>query len=303
MSRAVVFEEYGPPEVLHLVNAEVPEPLPGQTVVRMVAAGVQPVDALLRSGRMHAVAAAVFPQRLGNELSGTVSRSGPGGEWPVGAEVIGWAEKACYAEHVVVEAANLVRKPASMPWAEAGALSASGQTAVSAMDALGIGPEDVLLVHAAAGGVGSMLVQLAVAAGAAVIGTASADNHDYLRSLGAVPVSYGDGLVDRLRAVAPGGVTAAVVATGSREALEVSLATCVDPARVTTLVSSPAATELGVPRLSARRSTERLESLLRLWDKGLLRVTVSGSYGLDEAVQAHRRLEGGHVRGKLVVTG
>jgi enoyl reductase len=258
------------------------------------AAGVQPADSLFRRGVMQVFAPASFPQRLGNEFAGVVEAGD--GRWSVGDEVLGWAERACYAEHLLVSADQVVAKPAPMSWAAAGALSASGQTAATALDDLAVGPGDVLLVHAAAGGVGTMAVQLAVARGATVIGTASPANHDYLRSLGAQPVAYGDGLVDRL---AGSGVTVALDAIGTREALEASLALT---ERVGTLVLSAAAGELGVPRLSTRRSVQQLGRLAAMVDIGDLTVTVAGSYPLAEAGRAHERLDLGHVQGKLVVT-
>ena len=162
----MVFEEYGPPEVLHVVEVPVPEPGADQVLVRVRAAGVQPVDGLFRSGVMANVVPATFPQRLGNEFAGVVEVAG--GPWRVGDEVLGWAERACYASHVVVAADHVVTKPRSLPWEQAGALSASGQTAATALSFLEVGAGDVLLVHAAAGGVGTMAVQLGVARGARV---------------------------------------------------------------------------------------------------------------------------------------
>jgi enoyl reductase len=293
----VVFDEYGPPSVLHVVQVPVPAPTQGQLLVRVKAAGVQPADSLFRRGAMQAFAPASFPQRLGNEFAGVVEVGDS--QWSVGDEVLGWAERACYAEHLVVSADQVVAKPASMSWASAGALSASGQTAATVLDDLAVGPGDVLLVHAAAGGVGTIAVQLARSRGAIVIGTASPANHDYLRSLGAVPVPYGDGLLAAVGAAAPDGVSAALDLIGTPEALEVSLALT---QRVGTLVSSAAAGELGVPRLSTRRSVQQLGRLAAMHDAGELTVTVAGSYPLVEAWRAHERIELGHVQGKLVVT-
>ena len=289
-----MFDEYGPPSVLHVVQVPVPTPSEGQLLVRVKAAGAQPADSLFRRGVMHAFAPASFPQRLGNEFAGVVEIGA--GHWSTGDEVLGWAEKACYAEHLVVPADQVVAKPPALPWATAGALSASGQAAATVLDDLAVGSGDVLLIHAAAGGVGTMAVQLAVARGAAVIGTASAANHDYLRSLGATPVPYGDGLLDRVASL---GVTVALDAIGTREALEVSLALT---DRVGTLVFGPLAGELGVPRLSTRRSVAQLSRLAALCAAGELTVDVAGSYPLAEAVRAHERLDVGHVRGKLVLT-
>jgi len=242
MSRAVVFREYGGPEVLHVIDVEAPTPGPGQLRVRVKAAGIQPFDCLFRSGAAQQWVPATFPQRLGNELAGVVDALGEGvTAFPVGTEVLGWAMLGSIADHVVVSAHEVVAKPAAMSWAEAGALSASGQTASTAWERLGLREGETVLVHAAAGGVGSFAVQLARASGAHVIGTASERNHDYVRSLGATPVRYGDGLVERIRAAAPRGVDAALVAVASDEALYASLDVVRDKNRIGTVAFHPLA--------------------------------------------------------------
>src|SRR5262249_32748878 len=150
----------------------------------------------------------------------------------VGDEVLGWVASSAYADHVLAGADDFVAKPEAMSWAEAGVLSASGQTAATVLADLGVGPGETLLVHAAAGGVGSYAVQLARARGATVIGTASPANHGYLRSLGAIPVAYGDGLVERVRAAVPQGVDAALVAASTMDALRASLELVADKQRI-----------------------------------------------------------------------
>jgi enoyl reductase len=302
MSRAVVFHGYGGPEVLRVVDLEIPEPGPGQVRVRVKAAGVQPFDALFRSGAAHQWVPARFPQRLGNEFAGVVDAVGDQvSGWRAGQEVLGWAMLSSYAEHVVVGAGEIVAKPAGMSWVEAGVLSASGQTAATALALLGVGKEDTVLVHAAAGGVGTFAVQLARARGATVIGTASPRNHDYLRELGATPVAYGDGLAARVRAAAPDGVDAALDASGTVEALHASRELVTDRDRVGTVAYQPAADQLGVRRLSTERSVARLTELTELHVAGQLRAFIQQEYPLDEAAEAHRAIEAGHVRGKLVL--
>jgi enoyl reductase len=301
MSKALVFTEYGPPEVLHLIDTAPPLPGAGKVRVRVKAAGIQPFDCLFRSGAMRQRMPAKFPQRLGNDFAGIVDAVGEGVTgFTVGREVLGWAVLESYAEHVVVGVEQLVGKPAGMPWAEAGALPASGQTASTALAQLGVGKGDTVLIHAAAGGVGSLAVQLARARGATVIGTARERNHDYLRGLGAIPVVYGDGLVERVRAVAPRGVDAALVAVGSEEALHASLALVKDRQRLGTIAFHPLADTLGIRRISSERSAARLAELVMLHTEGKLRVPVQRTYTLAEAPEAHREMEGGHVRGKLV---
>jgi enoyl reductase len=305
MSKAVVFDRYGPPDVLHTIDVEPPRPGPGQVRVRVRSAGVQPFDALFRGGEAHQWVPATFPQRLGNEFAGEVDAVGDGvtGFEP-GDAVLGWAMLASYAEHVVVAPDDIVPKPPGMPWVAAGALSASGQTAASALTQLNVNAGDTVLVHAAAGGVGTFAVQVARARGAVVIGTASERNHDHLRTLGAIPVAYGEGLYQRVRALAPDGVDAALDASGTEEALRVSLDVAGSADRVGTVAFTPAAAQLGVRRLSTDRSTAQLRGLTDLYTAGALRVVVQRAYPLDQAAQAHRDIETRHVRGKLVlVTG
>jgi enoyl reductase len=302
MSRAVVFNAYGGSDVLEVADVEVPAPGPGQVCVRVKAAGVQPFDALFRSGAAHQWVPARFPQRLGNEFAGVVEAVGDHvAGWRTGHEVLGWAMLSSYGEHVVVGAGDVVEKPAGMPWAEAGVLSAAGQTAATALELLEVGKDDTVLIHAAAGGVGTFAVQIARARGATVIGTAGLRNHDYLRALGVVPVAYGDGLVERVRAAAPSGVDVALDASGTVEALRASLELVADRGRIGTVAYQPAADELGVRRLSTERSGARLSELTELSAAGQLRVSIQHEYPLDRAAEAHRTIETGHVRGKLVL--
>jgi enoyl reductase len=302
VSRVVVFDAYGGPEVLRVVEVEPAWPAPGQVRVRVRAAGVQPFDALFRSGAAHPWVPARFPQRLGNELAGVVDAVGDGVEdWRFGQEVLGWAMLSSYAEHVVVGAGDIVAKPASMSWVDAGVLSASGQTAATAVALLGVGKDDTVLVHAAAGGVGTFAVQIARARGATVIGTASPRNHASLRELGAIPVTYGDGLVARVRAATPDGVNAALDASGTVAALHASLELVGDRNRIGTVAFQPAADQLGVRRLSTERSVTRLTELTELYTAGHLRVFVQQEYPLEGAAEAHQSIETGHVRGKLVL--
>ncbi|MEN3535271.1 NADP-dependent oxidoreductase [Microbispora sp. ZYX-F-249] len=302
MSRTVVFSAYGGPEVLHIVDLEPDEPGAGTIRVRVRAAGVQPFDALFRGGGAHAHVPATFPQRLGNEFAGVVDAVGEGVTGvAVGDEVLGWAMLASYAEHVVVPPDQVAPKPASMPWPEAGVLSASGQTADTALEKLRVGAGDTVLVHAAAGGVGTFAVQIARALGATVVGTASERNHSHLRDLGVIPVAYGEGLAERVRAAAPDGVHAALDAAGTVEALEVSAALVADRTRVGTIAYQPAADRIGVQRLGAERSTARLGGLTALYEKGDLKVRIQEAIPVEEAARAHTLIESGHTTGKLVL--
>jgi enoyl reductase len=300
--RAVVIDEYGGPEVLRLT--EVPEPVagPGQLRVRVRTAGVNPVDVKQRTGFFSAVAPPRFPLRMGNEYAGTVDQVGEGvADFAVGDDVFGSATGQCYAELVVVDAADVAGKPASLGWDAAGGLPAVGQTAYTALEQIGgVRAGETLLVHAAAGGVGTVAVQIARLRGAVVIGTASEGNHDYLRSLGAVPVAYGPGLADRVRALAPGGVDAALDAVGGDDARAVSLALVADRRRIGTTVDAAAAEAHGFLRVGGR-TTPGLRQLAEWSRTGDLVLPSVTGYPLDEVAAAHRHVEGGHTRGKVVL--
>ncbi|MFF8773327.1 NADP-dependent oxidoreductase [Kitasatospora sp. NPDC015120] len=300
--KAVTVPRFGGPEVLRVTAVPDPAPGPGEVRVRVYAAGVQPVDLAIREGRAPAgveIAPGLIP---GNEFAGVVDRLGEGvRDWAVGDEVLGFRLLGCAAELVTADAARLVRKPAGMPWEHAGALSASGQTAHLALTELKAGAGDTVLVHGAAGGVGTVAVQLARAWGATVIGTASARNHGYLRELGAVPVAYGEGLVERVRAAAPQGVDAAFDAAG-RGALEASVELVADRSRIGTVVDYPAARRLGVLGIRGERTAARLAGLVALWEAGALRLEIAETFPLGRAADAHRLVGTGHVRGKVVLT-
>ncbi|MEV8323763.1 NADP-dependent oxidoreductase [Kitasatospora sp. NPDC056731] len=299
--KAVTVTGSGGPEVLRVTEVPDPELGPGEVRVRVFAAGVQPVDLAIREGFRPPGAVVEPPFVLGNEFAGVVDRLGPDGSgWQVGDEVLGFRFLDSQAELVTVDAAQLVAKPAGMPWEQAGSLSASGQTAHLALTLLAVGPGDTVLVHGASGGVGTVAVQLARAWGATVIGTASERNHDYLRDLGAIPVSYGEGLVERVRAVAPQGVDAAFDAAG-RGALAASVELVSDRSRIGTVVDYPEAERLGVRGLRGPRTAARLTELVRLWEAGGLRLEIAEALPLERAAEAHRLVGTGHVRGKVVL--
>ncbi|UGQ09647.1 NADP-dependent oxidoreductase [Yinghuangia sp. ASG 101] len=302
--QAVTLAEFGPPDVLRLTDVPDPRPGPGQVRVRIRAAGAQPVDTSVRRGEAPPAMRGSLPIVPGNEFAGVVDLVGDGvAEVAVGDEVLGWTMLGAYAEAVAVPADQIVRKPADMPWEVAGAMSASGQTAHRALRELRVAAGETVLVHAAAGGVGTAAVQIAVAWGAAVVGTASEANHAYLRSLGATPVTYGPGLVDRVRAVAPQGVDAALDAAG-RGALDASVDLVADRDRIATIADFAGAERLGLRGLRGgpgARSRERLGELLDLWSRGALTVHIGHRLPLADAAEAHRVIEAGHGRGKVVL--
>ncbi|BFV59220.1 NADP-dependent oxidoreductase [Kitasatospora sp. CMC57] len=299
---ASMFNEPGGPDVLYVAELPVPAPGPGEVLVRVLAAGIQPADTAVRSGWCPPGAAITYPAIPGNEFAGVVEQLGAGSfGWEVGDEVLGFRLLNCHAQHVAVDGAQLVPKPAGMSWAEAGSFSASAQTAHVALTELKVGRGDTVLIHGASGGVGTVAVQLARAWGATVIGTASKRNHAYLRELGAIPVTYGEGLPARVRELAPDGVNAALDAAG-RGALEASLELVPDRTRIGTIVDYPGAQRLGLTALRGPRTAARLAELTALWESGALRLEIAATFPLTRAAEAHRLVEAGHVRGKAVIT-
>jgi enoyl reductase len=260
------------------------------------------VDYKMRRGDLADVAPARFPQSLGNEFAGVVEQVGEGvTAFEIGSEVLGFTSAAAYADYVVVGADQITAKPTGLPWEVAGALSAAGQTAYNALRELRVAAGETLLIHGASGGVGTVAVQLARSAGAAVIGTASPANHAYVRSLGAIPIAYGNDLVARIRALAPSGIDAALDLAGG-EAITASLALVTDRDRIGTTVDAEAAARHGIRRLRGERSAQTLATLAALYAKGELQIVISATYRLDQAAAAHHELETGHIRGKIVLT-
>ncbi|MEU7988931.1 NADP-dependent oxidoreductase [Streptosporangium canum] len=299
--KAAAFSEFGGPEVLRAMEIETPEAAEGQVRVRVRTAGVQPFDVAVRQGWMPAGVSGDLPRIPGNEFAGVVDQVGEGVRGvSVGDEVLGFNLLNSYAEYIVVPAENVTAKPANMPWEVAGGFTAGTQTAHIALRQLGVGEGDTVLVHAAAGSVGTAAVQLARLWGATVIGTAREENHDYLRSLGAIPVAYGEGLLERVRALAPGGVDMVLDGAGG-EALDVSLR-LVKGDRIVTLVEHDKAEELGVQVTRGVRLASRLAELAELYSDGALTFHVRRTYPLDQAADAHREVEAGHGRGKVVLT-
>jgi len=311
MARVVVATAFGGPEVLSVVEEEIPAPGPGEVRISVRAAGINPVDWKLYSGSMGTAAA--LPMRLGFEAAGVVvgvgaEAIGPAGSVSVGDQVIAFRIAGGYAEEIVVPASTVVPKPATMGWEPAGGLMLAGATAVHALTATGVSSGETVLVHGAAGGVGLMVVQAAVARGARVIGTASISNHPYLRELGTEPTTYGDGLADRVRALAPDGVDAAIDCVGTNEAVDVSLELVADRDRIVSIAAFPYGSEVGIKMIGGGpgadpgtdvRNAARLQ-LTELVAQGQLEVRAR-SFALDDVAAAHREGQAGHVSGKLVL--
>ncbi|WBB58742.1 NADP-dependent oxidoreductase [Streptomyces sp. WMMC500] len=310
---AVVAGAYGGPEVLSVIDVAVPEPKPNQVRITVRAAGVNPFDYKSYSGAFGADPERL-PLRLGVEAAGVVTAVGadavgPAGPIAVGDEVITYHAPGAYATELVVPASSVVPKPVALSWEQAAGLLAAGVTAVHALEAIGVDKGDTVLIHGAAGGVGLVAVQLAVARGVAVVATASQAKHDLLRELGATPVAYGPGLADRVRAVAPEGVHAAADLVGTDEAVDVSVELVPDRLRIATIAGHERGGRAGIRLLGgvpgADPGTEIREAArLQLTEAaaaGRLRIVVSDAYPLREAAAAHREIMSGHATGKIVL--
>jgi NADPH:quinone reductase-like Zn-dependent oxidoreductase len=298
--KAVQFSEYGDPEVLHVAEVDEPHAGPGQIRIAVRSAGVNPIDWKIRSG-MLAERPLATPTTPGSDVAGVVDEVGEGvDDVAVGDDVFGFAIGGGAAEHTLL--AHYARKPPELSWEEAGGFPVAVETAARTLDALGVGEGQTVLITGAAGGVGTAAVQLARLRGARVIGTASERNHDFLRSLGAEPTTYGDGLVERVRELAPDGIDRALDTAG-RGALPDLIELTGDAGNVVT-IADYRAPKLGV-RVSAGGGTERayyaLADAARYAQEGRFSLPVERTFSFADAAEAQRVSEAGHVRGKLVL--
>ncbi len=298
--KAVLFDKYGEPEVLHVADVEDPHAGAGQIRVTVRAVGVNPFDWKVRSGAMQQSFQVEFPYIPGAEAAGVVDEVGDDVTGvSVGDEVFGLTSRGT-AQYAVLEFFAL--KPAAMSWAEAAALPVAAETAARALGMLGVKAGQTVLINGAAGGVGTLATQFAIATGASVIGTAGEANHDYLRSLGATPITYGPGLVARVRELAPNGVDLAFDTAG-RGALPDLIEITGSPDNVITIADYTAA-QHGV-RFTGGGADERrpdaLGTAAKLYEQGKLSVLVADTFPMEQAAEAHRLSQEGHVRGKLVI--
>ncbi|MEU9485048.1 NADP-dependent oxidoreductase [Streptomyces decoyicus] len=303
--KAIIANSYGGPEVLEYTDRPDPKVGPDSFLIRVKAAGVNPVDWKIVAGYLDPMMDGHFPLVPGWDVAGVVEAVGADAtEYEVGDEVIGYVRKdevqhGTYAELVAAPVRTLARKPASLSWQQAAGLPLAGLTAYQALARVGAKAGETVLVHAAAGGVGSLAVQIAVAQGARVIGTASERNHEFLRSLGAEPVTYGDGLADRVRALAPEGVDAAVDFVGGG-VVDVSQELLKDRSRVASIADGEVKSK-GGHMVWVRPDTDDLTALGALADAGKLTVPVEAILPLPEAAEAFRRSMAGRARGKIVL--
>jgi NADPH:quinone reductase-like Zn-dependent oxidoreductase len=312
MATVVQYSRFGGPEVLEVVEIPTPRAPVDGVVVEVRAAGVNPVDWKLRSG-LRASAPLSEPRRVGSDAAGVIAELGAEVRgWSVGDAVIVRGTNGAYATHLVANPGQLVAAPRGLSWEQAAAIGVPVGTAYQVLTSLGVGRGDTLLVHGGSGGVGQAAVQFARAWGATVVATASHANHARLAQLGATPVAYGPGLVDRIRAAAPQGIDVALDAAGTPEAIAASRELVGDHSRIGTIVLGARAAELGIRAwaggspvpLTAHEQALRLEAFVavsELVDRGEFEIEISARFPLAEAAEAQRVSEAGHVRGKIVL--
>lgn len=310
MPRAVRYDRYGAVGVLYVADVATPAPAADEVVVEVVAAGLNPGEIGVREGLAHAVWPATFPSGQGSDFAGHVVAVGSAvSTAPIGTPVIGFTNRrAAQADYVAVPADQVTPKPAAVGWDVAGSLFVAGTTAYAAVRAVGAEPGETVAISAAAGGVGSLAVQLLRRQDVRVLAVAGEANHDWLASLGAVPIAYGEGaeglaeVEEQLRGAAPGGVDAFIDAYGGGY-VELALRLGVAPVRINTVIDFPAAKKFGTKsdgNMTAARS-DVLAELAALIAEGELSAAVSATYPIERVQEAYTALAGPHSRGKIVL--
>ncbi|MDO2969075.1 NADP-dependent oxidoreductase [Mycobacteroides abscessus] len=306
MTKAVQFDQYGGIDVLQVRDVPRPVPAPDEVLVQVRAAGINPGEAKIRTGMLHDRFPATFPSGQGSDLAGVVVEAGHGvARFAPGDEVFGYTDnRASHAEFVVVPASQLVTKPEGLSWEVAGSLFVAGTTAYAAVGSVHLSPGDTVAVSAAAGGVGTIAVQLARAAGATVIGIAGPDNDEWLTAHGIIPVNYGDGLAERITAAAPQGRVDAFLDLFGGGYVDLALNELgVDLQRIDTIIDFAAIERYGVQSVGNAEgaSAQVLSELAALIVDGKLEVTVAQTFPLDAVRSAYELLERQHTRGKIVL--
>jgi NADPH:quinone reductase-like Zn-dependent oxidoreductase len=304
MPKAVRFDHYGDIDVLQVVDVERPVPGPGQVLVQVKAAGINPGEARIREGLLHERWPATFPSGQGSDLAGVVVAVGEEvPEFVVGDEVLGFTNRrASHAEFVVAEANELIPRPPSVSWEAAGSLFVAGTTAYAAIRAVSLQRGDTLAVSGAAGGVGSIVVQLAVREGAKVIGLASPAHHQWLSDHHVIPLAYGEGVEQRLRAASDHHLDAFIDTYGANY-VEIALELGVRPERVETIINFAAAEKYGVKAEGNihAASAAVLTELVQLMERQELEIPIARVYPLVHVREAYRELERRHTLGKIVL--
>lgn len=304
MPKAVRFDQYGGIDVLQVVDVERPAPGPGQVLVNVKAASINPGEASIRQGLFAERWPATFPSGQGSDLAGVVAAVGEGVQgFAVGGEVIGFTNKrASQAEFVVVEVSDLIHRPRNVSWEAAGSLFVAGTTAYAAIRAVSLKRGDTLAVSGAAGGVGSLVVQLAVRVGAKVIGLASPAHHQWLSDHRVIPVAYSEGVEERLRAATDDHLDAFIDTFGA-DYVELALKLGVRPERIDTISNFEAVAKYGVKAEGNAQgaSAAVLADLAQLIDQGELEIPIARVYPLADVREAYRELEQRHTHGKIVL--
>jgi NADPH:quinone reductase-like Zn-dependent oxidoreductase len=305
MPKAVRFNEYGDVDVLRVVDVDAPTPGDGEVVVAVKAAGINPGEAAIRKGALHERWPATFPSGQGSDLAGVITATGAGVDgFQTGDEVFGWTdERASHAELVVAPATQLARKPAGVSWEIAGSLHVIGATAWAAIDAVDLHDGDALAVSGAAGGVGHLVVQLAVRKGATVVALASENHHDWLRAHGAIPVTYGDGVGRRITEALGGKPLDAFIDTFGGGYVDLAVELGVKPERIDTIIDYPAAQRVGAKMDGnlVGAHPENLAAIADLIATGDVEIPIAASYPLSDVRDAYRELEQRHTLGKIVL--
>ncbi len=303
-TRAVRFDRYGDRDVLYVAQIDTPAPDAGEVLVEVRAAGINPGEAAIRSGAMHEMFPATFPSGEGSDLAGVVTEVGAGvDEFVVGDQVLGFSmRRSSHATHVTVPVGQLIKKPDQLSWEAAGSLYVVGATAYAAVRAVAPQSGETVAVSAAAGGVGSLVVQLLVRRQVRVLGIASQNNADWLRAYDVIPVEYGDGLQTRLREAAPNGVDAFIDLFGP-DYVQLAVDLGVPPERIETIISFQKAAEVGAKTEGSTDAStpEVLAEMADLVAGGAVDFDIAATYPLDRVVDAFAELEQRHTHGKIVL--
>ena len=302
--KAMIYDGYGDADVLHLSDQPMPKVAPSEVLVKTRCASVNPVDWKIMAGYLDDLMQVFFPVIPGWDVAGTVEAVGPDvPEFEVGDEVLAYVRKdfvhdGTFAEYVTVPVRALAHKPAALDWEQAAAIPLAGLTAYQTLKRVNTCEGDTVLIHNASGGVGVQAVQIARAMGARVLGTASAKNHDMLRSLGVEPIEYGEGLADRVRELAPDGVD--VVADFIGGVLQTTQAVLSETGRHASIVDNTVLGGGGT-LVWVRPSGEDLQVLANMAAAGELKVPIAERFALEDAAEAFRLNQTGHVQGKIII--
>jgi NADPH:quinone reductase len=304
MPKAVQLSAYGGLEQVKIVDVAKPQPQAGEVVVRVIAAGTNPGEISIREGYLKDVYPMEFPFGQGSDFAGRVDSVGTGvTEFAPGDAVMGWSEvRSAQAEYVLISPATLIAKPPALDWFRAGSMKVVASTAIAAVRAVSLKPGDTVAVSGAAGGVGSLAVQLAQRSGARVIGIASNESAPFLRSVGVEPIAYGDGLAERLRAATPNGLTAFIDLFGGGY-IDLAVTLGVKPERINTIIDFAGAQKAGAKTDGSGEANTReaLESVANLIAWGDIVMPLTAIYPFAMVHDAYTELARRKAHGKIVI--